>query len=846
LNVLFFDLGQPPATSGEIRIQHRGEGESCAMFLATQRSVVCALCVVWLSLLLEPLNLRAEETAPTDEVETTDVAADPKRQRDDLDDDPVEEPDSKEPQRIAHRQPTADGTAPSTEPTLPEVTVSPDQIAPQTPNFTNTPPSPLTPNLFGGSASSYPSLSDVQFNGGGGAFGGLLGTQRGTRSTFDSPQFGEVLNREMIAEKSASDMAQTLQYEVGVLMQQTARGQASPFIRGLTGQQILVLIDGVRMNNSTYRAGPNQYFDLVDPGQVDRIEVIRGAQSVLWGSDAIGGVINIITRSANPNAGNYAQPGFREYFSTADLASYTRANGEAWSNGLGVFGGASYMNVNDLDRGGGLGRQPFTDYSQYAGDVKFNWQPDPDQLLTVALQHFEQNDLPRSDRFLPFVAQGFPPNNVPRPTYFDPQQRDLAYVRWEGLSDNALFDAFGHNVSYSRNREATSDLRPTGAPPQFPRLELSEFDVNTVGATFNFSRDLDFLGALTYGADYYYDDISSFRHRVQGSGAFNQNPQFPDGSRYDRAGVYLCWSVDLTQNLSAVSGVRYENVNAAGTINQFSGPRTPFDLSYQGWIPSVGLVYSLSENFNMVGGMYEGFRAPNLDDLAADNPVLQGSQDLPSLNVQPERARTYEFGFKFDGPQARWQVVQFWNDLRDNILRQAVGANGQPVPNSSFNGIPIPGSSNFIRSNFDSYIYGTEFNGEYLLSSGWSLYGNAWYTFGKDRERQEPLSRIPPLQGVAGFRWREDLGRDWFEVFTWMVDRQDRYAVQNNGDARFPVGGNAGFATLNLRAGRSFGRFDNHRFSLSLLNITDKYYRVLGSGVDGSGVNAIFGYDLNY
>src|SRR5690606_14167326 len=136
-----------------------------------------------------------------------------------------------------------------------------------------------------------------------------------------------------------------LQNEVGVLIQQTGRGQASPFLRGLTGQQILILVDGVRLNTSIVRPGPNQYFNTIDPGQIERIEVTRGSQSMLWGADALGGVINIVTRGPNSLRGDYAGGSFHEVFSTADTASYSRANVEGWAANTGVFAGASFLNV---------------------------------------------------------------------------------------------------------------------------------------------------------------------------------------------------------------------------------------------------------------------------------------------------------------------------------------------------------------------------------------------------------------------------------------------------------------------------------------------------------------------
>lgn len=711
------------------------------------------------------------------------------------------------------------------EPTLPPVIVRPgaEEAAPARPSPFDRP-------------FSYPRLSEQVFGAGDGV--GLDGITRGEKTLFDTPSFGSILDQNLLAEKQAGDMFHALQHEVGVLMQQTARGQAAPFLRGLTGQRVLILVDGVRMNNSVFRAGPNQYFNLVDPGQVERIEVIRGPQSVLWGSDAIGGAINIVTRSASSRRGDYAGTGFVEYFSTADAGSYSRLNAEGWVGQTGFFAGGSYLNVHDLDRGGDLGRQPFTNYDQYAGDIKFNYMLDEDQMLTVALQHFEQQDVPRSDRFPPFVFG--PPANTPRPTFFDPQQRDLVYIRLQGLGSNGLFNAYTTTVSYGRNKEGSRVERSS------TRTDLGEFDVNTLGYNLTFARDLDWLGTFTYGGDYYYDDVDSFRNRLNPvTGAVTpSNPQFPNDSRYQRAGAFLNWDVPLTERLDAVAGVRYENADAAGTLNEISGTRLPVSRTFRDWIGSVGLVYELEPMFHLVGNVSEGYRAPNLDDLTADNPpALQGIQDLPSLDVQPEHARTYEVGFKVNTPRLRFQVFEFWTDLEDSIQRKAVDSFGNPVPDViGPNGTIVPGSNTFIRDNFDAYVNGTELAGEFLLRDGWSAYGSSWYTYGQDLERHEPLSRIPPTQGILGLRWRDKCSRRWFDVYTWLVRRQDRYAALDNTDSRFPVGGTPGYATLNMRAGTAWGCSNQHRASIGFENITDQAYRVHGSGVDGPGFNAIFGY----
>jgi hemoglobin/transferrin/lactoferrin receptor protein len=238
-----------------------------------------------------------------------------------------------------------------------------------------------------------------------------------------------------------------------------------------------------------------------------------------------------------------------------------------------------------------------------------------------------------------------------------------------------------------------------------------------------------------------------------------------------------------------------------------------------------------------VGGVYEGFRSPTIDDLTSDKTFLQNAINVPtvgSLNVQPEHSTTYEVGLKLDAPRLRGQLFQWWTNIDDYITR---------VPDA--NNIVVLGNSN-------AELHGTELSGEFLVDSQWSIYGNAFYTWGRDTLRNEPYPRIPPMQGVTGLRWRAEDRATYADLFTWMVadfDR-DRYSpsiINNQGlvtDARFPNGGQPGYATLNLRLGHTFGACNNHIVSLSLLNMTDKYYRVVGSGVDGEGFNAILGYEF--
>ncbi|MBP87307.1 MAG: hypothetical protein CMJ64_11390 [Planctomycetaceae bacterium] len=710
----------------------------------------------------------------------------------------------------AHGQDVPEGT-------LPPVIVRPEED-----------PSPVTDSpsdlSFEGSefadGAGNSNILDLELGGSDG-FGDQAGILRGRASLFDTPAAASIRTQQEIAERQAPDMFHALQNEVGVLMQSTAAGQASPFVRGLTGQQVLILVDGIRLNNSIFRRGPNQYFNTIDPGMVDHIEVLRGQGSVLWGSDAIGGAINVVTRGPNVHQGmfhdDYSGAEFTQYYNTANSSPYSRLSVEGWAGNTGIFSGGSFQSVRDLDTGfDGFTRQPGTNYQQYSGDIKMNYLLDEDHMLTMSVQHFELEDVPRSDRHPGFPLDRNSPNTFGGARFFDPQQRDLAYLRYQSLDPlGGVFDALTFTASYHRQREVQTRGVPT--------TRFQETDVETIGLNTVVSKDLQELGKVTTGVDWYYDDVDS------PFGGAASGPIVPDDAYYERVGWFVSWDVTITDRLHANAGIRYEHLNTAGTPVIANTPAF-VKSSYQDWIGQAGVTYELTPCLNLVCSVSEGFRAPNLDDLMANNPnVLQQGQSVPSLGLLPEKSVNYEVGLKGNFERLRVQSFVYWIDLNDNMVSITA------APNT------------FATANRDSYIQGVELDGELLLDRGWSVYGNFWYTYGKNLVTSAPLSRIPPVQGILGLRHRDNETGSYFAVYTWMSDRQDRLdTVRDITDERVPIGGTPGFATLNMRYGRTFGECDQHRASVTLENITDQPYQVHGSGVLGTGFTARLGYTWGY
>ncbi|HOB99919.1 MAG TPA: TonB-dependent receptor plug domain-containing protein, partial [Verrucomicrobiota bacterium] len=187
---------------------------------------------------------------------------------------------------------------------------------------------------------------------------------------------------------------EALREQPSVMLQKTGHGQSSPYLRGFTGFRTLMLIDGIRLNNSTYRDGPNQYWSTIDVYSLDRLEVVRGPSSVLYGSDAVGGTVNAITRGRRDDGSGFDWNGGALYrFSSAEDSHTAHPEVSAqYNEKLGVHVGGSYKSFGDLRGGGGVGRQPKTGYDEYDFDAKAEYFLAPNSRLVYGHQTVRMDD----------------------------------------------------------------------------------------------------------------------------------------------------------------------------------------------------------------------------------------------------------------------------------------------------------------------------------------------------------------------------------------------------------------------------------------------------------------------
>jgi hemoglobin/transferrin/lactoferrin receptor protein len=276
----------------------------------------------------------------------------------------------------------------------------------------------------------------------------ITGT-RNERDTFSTPSAMSVVTSEELERQSFGTAADALNETAGVQIQKTTQGQGSPIIRGLTGYQTLILIDGVRLNSSTFRSGPNQYMATIDPGQIYRIEVMRGHGSSLYGTSAMGGVINVLTKSPVIMPKGFSLiPHVSTKFSSADSAKNARIEFVGGYKNLGFVFGGSYKDVGNIKPGKGydiqLPNKKFyitsqsnpknlpegawlvdtespTSWKEKDGDVKLNYLIADGQDIKLAYQAVRQKDIPRYDKLGDKEYDIF---------LFTPQNRDLIYANY--------------------------------------------------------------------------------------------------------------------------------------------------------------------------------------------------------------------------------------------------------------------------------------------------------------------------------------------------------------------------------------------------------------------------------
>ena len=658
---------------------------------------------------------------------------------------------------------------------------------------------------------------------------------------FDAPYTASRIDGEDIRGRRLSRTTPEIFAEdPSILVQKTGVGQGSPFLRGFTGFRTLFLIDGIRLNNSVFRDGPNQYWNTVDPFSIGRLEVVKGPSSVLYGSDAIGGTVNAITRSRLRLPKGFGLNGRIYYrFASADHSSMGRLELEGnVDKTLAFFLGLSLKDFNDLYGGHGVRRQHRTGYDQRDGDAKIEYFPDEFSKVVLAYQRVHVDDAWRAHKTV--FGSGWHGTAIgsERERVLD-QDRQLAYIQYHTKNVGSFFDSASVSLSYQLQQEERD--RTKGDHTR----DRQGFDVGTWGFWTTLQSDTP-AGLLTYGLEYYHDTVNSFKKKYTAEGKYDSKDiQGPvaDDATYDLFGLFLQDEFPVTSRLDATVGVRYTRAEADAddVKDPVTGEEMGLSDHWDNVVGSARLLYHVSETVNLFGGVSQGFRAPNLSDLTRLDTARSGEIETPSPGLDPEKFVAYEIGVKTQTDRWHAQVSCFYTDIRDLIVRFPTGRT-------------VEGDAEIQKANVgDGYVHGIEVQSEYELGPQWTVFGalafqrgrvDTYPTSAMEKERKD-MSRIAPLSAVTGARWRGPAGRWWAEGLVRMADEQDHLSPRDKLDTqRIPLGGTPGYGVADLRAG--YKLTDGLRICVAVQNLLNKSYRIHGSGQNEPGRSFLLAADWRF
>ena len=669
----------------------------------------------------------------------------------------------------------------------------------------------------------------------------VITATRSSSALGDVPYSGTYFSSEDFRENTVRTLPDALRYTPGVLVQKTAHGHGSPFIRGFTGRQNLFLIDGIRFNNSTFRGGPVQYWNTVDPFSLDHFELIRSQGSVLYGSDAAGGTLNAFTKSSG-----FADEADGQLFSHGSAYYEYRSNGQGSHIGRletqtgigGKFGlhlGISAKEFGDIEDSA-VGLMRGTGYPEQAYDARFDWAISPQTTLTAVHQDLEQDAVSRWHSTIsnPGWTHG---NHKTDPGKFlardFDQDRSLNYIRLAHVDDSASAPVRRITATLSYQESSERELQNRTLVPVDRRLQY--YEVDTLGFDLELESPLA-DGSLVYGLDYYRDSVDSTASSDTGAGFVfnNKNRPVGDDSTYELFGAYAQYIRPIGESFEITAGLRYTNAKA--DIGTFFNPAVGADISTEdSWndlSASLRATYKIDDHKILYGGISQAFRSPNLNDLTGNLTSGSGVPVSGALDLEPENFITTELGYRQESDKSGMALAVFYTDISDQIA--AIRA--------------IPGGPRINRNSGDGHIYGVEFEGFWKFAPQWTLSGFAsWQESQIERLAfvggptvQEPLSRVMPLNGSIALRWDHSSAPFWVEGRVLASATADRLAESDIADPeRFPTNGTPSYAVASIHAG--WNPSENIQITAGVENLLDDDYRNHGSGQNEPGTNAILG-----
>jgi len=681
------------------------------------------------------------------------------------------------------------------------------------------------------------------------------------------PKSIAIVNADQIKFNNPQTSADLLENTGKVYVQKSQLGGGSPMIRGFSTNRLLISIDGVRMNNAIFRGGNLQNVISIDPLSIEKTEVILGAGSTIYGSDAIGGVMSFYTKSPKLSYTDslIVDSNVMLRYATANQEKTAHIDVNLGLKKWGFLTNVTYTDFNDL-RMGSHGPaeylrpeyvvtennqdviiennnpkiQKFTGYNQINLMQKVAYKPKDNLDFDLGLFYTTTSDYPRYDRLIRYRGD----NLRSAEWNYGPQRWFMSNLKVTKTSSKATFyDNIKATFAYQNFEESRIDR-------DFEDIirNIHEESVNALSFNLDLEKDLSKKSSLFYGFEYVFNKVKSigYTENIEDNTTENTVSRYPDGATWNSAAIYANFKYKPNEKFVLQSGLRYNNVTQSADFtanNQYLN--LPFDqtnINADALTASTGITWLPNDILQWKLNLSTAFRAPNIDDVGKVFDSEPGSVVVPNNNLKPEYAYNGELGLKLSfNKKVVFDLATYYTYLDNALVRRDGDLNGEAeiIYNNELSNVQS------IQNASKSWIYGFEFaalwniSDQLKLTSRYNFIGGTEETDGVE----VPVRHVAPNFGDTHLMWQSDKFKlDAFVnynnklSFTQLAPSETEkdyiYALDENGNPYSPS-----WYTLNFRT--QYQLAEDTIVTATLENITDQRYKTYSSGIAAPGRNLI-------
>ncbi len=677
----------------------------------------------------------------------------------------------------------------------------------------------------------------------------------------------QVLTAAEIANSQSQTTADVLLNLGNVAVQKSQLGGGDINIRGFDANQNVIVIDGVRMNNLIYRGGHLQDIIKTDNTVLDRIEILFGPSSTIYGSDALGGVIHLFTKNpvlASGVQNRIVNVNAMSRFGTADHETTAHIDLNYGTRRFASLTSMSHSNFGDLM--GGKNQSPFygssygerpyyakrfgikdslvkndnrflqrgTGYNQSDLLQKLVFKQDEYLTHRINIQYSTSGNVPRYDRLTDPLG-----NNLKSAQwYYGPQNRLLTAYELNLANPVSKFQNIHFGINYQALEESRHN-RNFGSDILKNRIER----VGVLGANLDFQKIVN-AHNIRFGAEMQLNNLKSTAHTTDiiTESIAKLDTRFPDGvNRMNNVAAYFSHTWKISEQLILNDGVRAGYSTMHSTLvdlpTQFNLPYHAIDQKTPVYSGSLGLNHSPSDHLKFSFLVSTGYRIPNVDDMSKIFAPSPGEVIVPNVNLKPERTINYEIGMtRLLTENTRWESSVYYTQFVDAVVTSADKFNGKD--SILYDGFMCKVVSNQNKSK--AYIYGFSSNLITRQSDKLTISAMINYTYGriKAASGETPLNHIAPFMARGQIAYADrKFSSEFFVNFNgWkrVADYCSDSAGEDNLNYATPLGMPAWY-TLNLHGSWKINKIITVQTGID--NILDAQYRTFASGINGSGRN---------